>query len=75
MADLRKASAVAVDSSRGYFFVVEQVQSLQEGELKPLESSVVNRYGFVLEVPLKNEDGGVIEPQLHVDIRTKTQVY
>ena len=48
VADLRKASAVAVDSSRGYFFVVEQVQSLQEGELKPLESSVVNRYGFVL---------------------------
>ena len=35
----------------------------------------MNRYSFLLEVPIKNEDGGVIEPQLHVDVRTKTQVY
>jgi hypothetical protein len=45
---------------------------LESCDSSPQDSSIVNRYSFVLEVPIKNEDSEVLEPQLHVDIRTKT---
>lgn len=57
---LSKATALAVDVSRGFIFVLEQVQSKNDTQLKPSVSSVVSRYPFWLEKPLKNDDGGVL---------------
>lgn len=55
-------TAFAVDPSRGYIFLVSQISSQTDEQLKPQPKSVIDRYRLFIEMPLKSEDGGILVP-------------
>ena len=73
--DLSKVTAMAVDSCRGFIFLVSQISSKTEEQLKPQPKSIVTRYRLFVELPLQNEDGGILVPLLRVDPLSKQQVF